>query len=286
MTKVSLNGNIMPKDACMIPITSSSAMYGLNVFEGFRGYRNEKGIYILGWSQHIRRFRDSIDLLALSCEVDEEKILKTIRELLRENNVQGGFSVKVAAMGIGDSWSHDETVLYVSASESGVWWLDDKLPSLTFSDVFRIEDNSLSPRIKCGANYMNGRMPLRKAQSCGFDYPVLCDDKGIVAEGPGASLIYMKNGSYFTTRPVDSVLQSITLDYVESLLRNKGITLKRVKTLKTDLLLADSIWLVGSRVELTPVSSIEHMKKTVDWSLVKLYRESLLNIDLEWQYYL
>ena len=62
----------------------------------------------------------------------------------------------------------------------------------------RLNDNMMSPRIKCISNYQNSRMALIEAQRNGYDYPILLNDQHKVTEGPASCLFLVRDGVAIT----------------------------------------------------------------------------------------
>ena len=124
----------------------------------------------------------------------------------------------------------------------------------------RISDNNLSPRIKCGANYINSRMGQREALRNGYDTCIFLNEMGKVAEGPGSCLFIVKNGSLITPDLTDSVLESITRDTVIKIAKDLGIAVQERSVDRTELYTCDEAFLCGSAMAITPVLSIDKYK--------------------------
>ena len=120
----------------------------------------------------------------------------------------------------------------------------------------RINDSSFPPRIKAGPNYLNSRLSLLEAKQNGYDYPILLNDRSTVAEGPGACLFIVRNGSLITPPVYASVLESITrnavIDVARSILK---VPVMEREIDRTELYLADEIFFVGTAIEIMPVES-------------------------------
>ena len=121
----------------------------------------------------------------------------------------------------------------------------------------RISDETLSPRIKCGANYINSRVGQREALRNGYDTCIFLNEAGKVAEGPGSCFFIVKNGTIITPQLTDSVLESITRDTVIKIAKGKGIPVVERTIDRTELYTCDEAFLCGSAMEMTPVLSID-----------------------------
>lgn len=121
----------------------------------------------------------------------------------------------------------------------------------------RISDETLSPRIKCGANYMNSRVGQREAIRNGYDTCIFLNEAGKVAEGPGSCLFIVKNDTLITPQLTDSVLESITRDSIIQIARKMDINVVERSIDRTELYTCDEAFLCGSAMEITPVLSID-----------------------------
>ena len=121
----------------------------------------------------------------------------------------------------------------------------------------RISDETLSPRIKCGANYINSRVGQREAIRNGYDTCLFLNEAGKVSEGPGSCFFVVKNGEIITPNLTDSVLESITRDTVMTIAKAKGYDVVERTIDRTELYTCDEAFLCGSAMEITPVLGID-----------------------------
>ena len=61
-------GKLVPADRALVPVLSPTAQFGLNVFEGMRGYWNEDDgqIFLFRVEDHLERLFDSCRLIGLA----------------------------------------------------------------------------------------------------------------------------------------------------------------------------------------------------------------------------
>lgn len=121
----------------------------------------------------------------------------------------------------------------------------------------RISDETLSPRIKCGANYINSRVGQREALRNGYDTCLFLNESGKVSEGPGSCFFMVTNGTLVTPMLTDSVLESITRDTIIKLAKAAGVPVVERTIDRTELYTCDEAFLCGSAMEVTPVLSID-----------------------------
>lgn len=259
-----LGGRIVPLPQASINVLSPTSQFGLNVFEGIRCYWNEEEqqLFAFRLSEHYRRLNQSIRLLELDSPFSEEELKKALVDVVRANGYREDLAVRqtVFVDGLG-SWGSDGPVnMFVApipkAGTSAEY--NKKGLHCCISSWRRIHDTDLSPRIKCGANYINSRMGQREALRNGYDTTIFLNQQGTVSEGPGSCLFIVKSGVLITPKLTDSVLESITRDTVLVLARQElKLPVEERSIDRTELYACDEVFLCGSSMGITPVYSVD-----------------------------
>ena len=121
----------------------------------------------------------------------------------------------------------------------------------------RINDRSLPPRVKAGANYINGRYAHLESIEAGYDLPIFLDSRGKVSEGAGSCIMMIRNGKLITPPVTASILESITRETLLIIALELDL-LTEVRTIdRTELYLADELFLCGSAAEVTPIIKLD-----------------------------
>lgn len=258
-----LNGEIINVNDAKINVLSPTAQFGLNVFEGIRCYWNQeqKQLFAFRLKEHYHRLLQSVKLLQIEEKYNQEQLQEALVQVIKANNYCEDIAVRqtIFVDGFG-TWHSKETagmfVSPISKAKTNPEY-NKKGLNCCVSSWRRISDNVLSPRIKCGANYINSRMAQREALRNGYDTTIFLNEFGKVAEGPGSCIFIIKNGKLITPMFTDSVLESITRDTIITLARENGIeTIERTID-RTELYTADEAFLCGSAMEVTPVNSVD-----------------------------
>ena len=121
----------------------------------------------------------------------------------------------------------------------------------------RINDEILSPRIKCGANYINSRIGQREALRNGYDTCIFLNEAGKISESPGACFFMVKEGTLITPQLTDNILESITRDTIIQLAKSKNIEVRERTIDRTEIYTCDEAFLCGSAMEITSILSID-----------------------------
>ncbi len=256
-------GEIVHVNDAKIDILAPTSQFGLNVFEGIPCYWNgeEKQLYAFRLDDHYDRLRRSAKLLQIDCPYTKDEMRKALIDTVRANEYDENLSVRQTLFvdGFG-SWGSDGPVgMFVAPIPKARTSAEYNKQGLhvCVSSWRRISENDLSPRIKCGANYMNSRVGQREALRNGYDTCLFLNDSGKVSEGPGSCFFMVKKGTLITPRLTDSVLESITRDTVLKLASILGCPAVERAIDRTELYTADEAFLCGSSMELTPVLSVD-----------------------------
>ncbi len=258
-------GKLQNVNEANINVLSPTVQYGLNVFEGIRCYLSSDGkaLYAFRLDDHIDRLYNSCKILKLQLPCSKSELISAIVKTVNANYFQSDVSIRVVAL-VNDigNWAYtDNCELLISPIEMRSHLLDEIGMSACISSWERISDRSMSPRIKCGANYMNSRISQLEALQNGYDMALMLNRHGYVSEGPGACLFMIKDNCLITPRSTDSILESITRDSVINLgTRKLGIQVIERAIDRTELYLADEVFLCGTAMEIKSIYSIDKIE--------------------------
>lgn len=256
-------GEIVNVNEAKINILAPTAQFGLNVFEGIPCYWNDeqKQLFAFRLDDHYDRLLRSAKLIQINCPYTKEDFQKALVDVIKANEYDENLSVRQTLFvdGFG-SWGSAEPVdMFVAPIPKGKTSSEYNKKGLhcCVTSWRRISDTTLSPRIKCGANYINSRVGQREALRNGYDSCIFLNDVGKVSEGPGSCFFIVVNGTLITSMLTDSVLESITRDTVIKLAKANGIPVEERTIDRTELYTCDEAFLCGSAMEITPVLSID-----------------------------
>lgn len=254
---------IIDVNDAMVNCLAPTAQFGLNVFEGIPCYWNdeEKQLYAFRLDDHYERLLKSAKLIQLDCQYTKEDFTKALIEVVRANEYDENLSVRQTLFvdGFGSWGSEGPVEMFVAPIPRGRTSAEYNKTGLNVcvTSWRRISDENLSPRVKCGANYINSRVGQREALRNGYDTCIFLNDKGKVAEGPGSCFFIIKNETIITPQLTDSVLESITRDTVIRLAESAGYKVQERTIDRTELYTCDEAFLCGSAMEITPVLSVD-----------------------------
>ena len=257
-------GQIMNVNEAMVNVLSPTSQFGLNVFEGIPCYWNDEQeqLYAFRLSDHYDRLIRSAKLIQLDSKFTKEDYKKALVDTVKANEYDENLSVRQTLFvdGFGSWGSEGPVEMFVAPIPRGRTAAEYNKKGLNccITSWRRISDENLSPRIKCGANYINSRVGQREALRNGYDTCIFLNEVGKVAEGPGSCFFMVKGNQLITPRLTDSVLESITRDTVIKL-ATEELSMEFVERTidRTEVYMADEAFLCGSAMEVTPIYTVD-----------------------------
>lgn len=266
--KVWLDGVIVEPEDANISIFTESAMRGANVYEGLRGYWSEKRGNFFVWllDAHIRRLFQSMKIMRMTPPYDQASFAKAVVEWIRANEFREDIHFRlVAYFGKGGGFRGFRP----GEITTGAWIAggprknDDAIRDgihVCVSSWRRISDDTVPPRVKSGSNYQNSRLAAVEAQVNGYDDVVLLTAQGKVAEAAGATLMLVRDGELITPPATDGILEGITRKTLMRLFKRSTGRKAIERTVdRTELYIADEVFICGSGEEVTPVVSVDRI---------------------------
>lgn len=235
------------------------------VFEGIRAYWNPETeqLNIFRLREHLRRLQQSMRMVHLSLDYSIDELTAAILDLLQANEIRedtyirpmgysGGASNKRFAQLGNDSSLLINTMPHPTHLRTG------RTQIAKVSSWTRISDDVMPPRIKNFSNYRNGRLAATEAKQDGYDVPILLTGQGKVAESSGACVMLVRDGKLITPDPTSSILESITRDALLTLAHDVlGLDVVERVVDRTELYIADEVFLCGTAAEITPIISVD-----------------------------
>ena len=114
-------------------------------------------------------------------------------------------------------------------------------------------------RIKATANYHAGRIATLQSKADGYDAPILLTRDGKVSESAGACLFMVRDGVVITPARDSDILESVTRDTVLQLAAELGLPTAERRADRTELYVADEVFLCGTGQELVPAAMVDRL---------------------------
>lgn len=278
-------GEIVHVNDANINILAPTSQFGLNVFEGIPCYWNseQKQLYAFRLDSHYERLLRSSKLIEIDNPYSKDEMKQGLFDVIKANEYMQDISVRQTLFveGFGSWGSSDPVNMFIAPiPKNGVSKeYNKKGLNACISSWRRISDNNLSPRIKCGANYINSRVGQREAIRNGYDTCIFLNESGKISEGPGSCFFMIKDGELVTPKLTDSVLESITRDSIIKISKNLGFNVIERGIDRTEVYTCDEAFLCGSAMEVTPVFSIDRYQLTTEAGVItKMIHKKYLDI--------
>ena len=168
-------GNLVPVKEAKVMALSPTAQFGLNVFEGIPAYWNEdkKQLFAFRLDDHYNRLLRSARLIQINCPYSKEQMKQALIDVVKANEFDENLSIRQTLfVDEWGSWGSEGPVqMFVAPLPRGKTNAEynKKKLNVCVTSWRRISENALSPRIKCGANYINSRYGQREAIRNGYD---------------------------------------------------------------------------------------------------------------------
>lgn len=262
--RIWFKGEILNVNDAKVNVLAPTSQFGLNVFEGIPCYWNddEKQLYAFRLDEHYERLIRSAKLIQFDLKYTKEDFKKALIDVVKANEYDENLSVRQTLFvdGFGSWGSEGPVEMFVAPIPRGRTSAEYNKKGLNccITSWRRISDENLSPRIKCGANYINSRVGQREALRNGYDTCIFLNEVGKVAEGPGSCFFMVKGNTVITSRLTDSVLESITRDTIIKLATEELRLKFEERTIdRTEVYMADEAFLCGSAMEVTPIFTVD-----------------------------
>ena len=261
---VFFDGEIVPHDEAKVHVSTTAFKFGAAVFEGVRGYWNERQeqLYLFRMPEHMQRLVYSQRVMRFEDIIDADYITGKAIELIRANEVRETLHMvpTVFVNGRGGPETRGPVALSITANPGFTRGYVQTGCSVQVSSWQRVPDNAMPVRVKCNANYQNGRLAAVQARSDGYDTALLLNSRGKVSEGPGQCFFMIRDGKAITPGTNNDILESITRDTIIELLpRYCGVEVEERDVDRSELAAADEAFFCGTAWEVTPILDIDRL---------------------------
>ncbi len=105
--------------------------------------------------------------------------------------------------------------------------------------------------------YLNSMLATMEARRGGYDEAIMLSHDGYIADGPGENIFVVKDGVLYTPPLAMSILPGITRDTIIQIAQDLGHRVEETLLIRTDLYLADEVFMVGTATEVAPVRAVD-----------------------------
>jgi branched-chain amino acid aminotransferase len=256
--------NFVPMRDAKVSIMTHAFMYGTATFEGIRAYWNaEQGkLYGLKLREHVERLRQSCRILMMKDVPSVDELTGLIVETLRRNGFREDVYVRPSfyksTKAIGVRLHHLDNELYIITLPFGNYIDTEAGVRVMSSSWRRNADEALPARGKIVGGYVNMAFQKSEAELNGFDEAIVLTADGHVNEASAANLFVVRDGVALTPPVTDDILEGVTRKAIIELLRNEKVPTEVRSIDRSELYIADEMFLCGTGVQISPVIEIDH----------------------------
>ena len=258
-------GRIVPVEDARISIMAHGFNYGTGCFEGIRAYWNEEQgeMYLLHAHEHFRRMARNAKILFMELPDTVESMVARSVELaratgyrqdiyLRPTLYKGDEIIGVRLHGLNDEF-------HIYAAPMGNYVDTARGLHLGTSSWRRIDDTAVPARAKIIGAYINSALCKTEAVMNGFDEGLFLNPDGHVCEGSAENFFMVRDGVLITPGVADNILEGITRSSIMEIAdREFGIKTVSRAIDRTEVYVADEIFICGTGAQLAWVSHVDH----------------------------
>ena len=271
----------VPFEEANVSIATHALHYGTAAFGGLRAVpdsRDPANILLFRLDKHIKRLCQSARFLLT--ELTEEKVLNALTTMLKANKPNMPIYIRpfiyTSDLGIAPRLHNIETDFFIYAIELGDYLSPDGV-SCRFSSWIRQQDCSLPLRGKISGAYITSSLAKTEAVKSGFDEALLMNSAGKVSEASGMNLFIVRDGKLITPGVDQDILEGITRNSVIELAKSNGVCVIERPVDKTELFIADEVFLTGTAAKITPIKQIESIVLSNERPIMNLLRDIMEN---------
>ena len=261
-----MNGEFVAWEDAKVHVLTHAMHYGTAVFEGIRAYDTEGGTGIFRHHDHLDRLERSAQLYYMDLPYAKEQIREATHELIARNGFKSCYIRPLVWRGFGpmglDPLANPVEAM-VAVWEWGAYLGEEgKREGIRakVSSWRRISPESLIPHAKASGQYLNSVLAKVESVHAGYDEAIMLDHRGNVCEGTGENVFVVKDGAIVTPPHSASILDGINRSSAMQIARDLGYTVTERDVARSELALADEVFLTGTAAELTPVREIDDME--------------------------
>jgi branched-chain amino acid aminotransferase len=231
------------------------------VFEGIRAYPSKNNLHIFRLGEHMERLRRSASVYSITVDYSTGDLEQATIALLKKNGIKESCYIRPIAF-VGQH-GIDLNVTTKSPTHSVILvfpfakYFKEEGINVCISTWRRINDSSTPPMAKAAGNYLNSILATQECNRNGYHESVMLDLDGNVSEAPGENIFVVRNDTIFTPYVGNSALDGITRDTAIIISRHLGYEVIERPISRTELYMANEIFLTGTAAEITAVVNID-----------------------------
>lgn len=260
-----LRGAFLPFEQAQVSIATHTLHYGTGIFGGMRGWPapdTPNQILLFRLDAHCQRLSHSARYLHYTLE---PAVLRArLIDFVHLNKPPFPFYIRplvyTASLVVTPRLHDVEMDLLIYGMEMRNYFPDTGEVGIRcrISSWLRQADQSLPLRGKVTATYITSALANTEAMMSGFDEAILMNAQGKVSEASAMNLFVVRKGQLITPSVDQDILEGITRDSILILAQDLGIPVIQRPVDKSELFIADELFLCGTAAQIAPIRCIEN----------------------------
>ena len=289
--KIWMNGELIDWDDAKVHVGSHGLHYGTGVFEGIRCYDTPQGPAIFRLDDHLERLLNSAKLLYMEMPFTAKELRTASMDIVCANGLPSCYLRPLAFYGYGELGvaARDNPIDVVIMSWPwGTYLGDDGLRNgirAKVSSWERVGPNVIPHVAKATGVYLNSMLAVTEANRAGYEEAIMLTHDGYVADGSGENIFTVKDGVLYTPDLAAGILQGITRNTIIQIAQDLGYTVVEKNLIRSDLHIADEVFMCGTAAEVTPIREIDDIEigvGEVTKAIQKAYLDTVNGVTDRW----
>lgn len=261
--KIWMNGDLVDWDDAKIHVLTHTLHYGTGVFEGIRAYETADGPAVFRLTEHIERLFNSAKILGMTIPYTVDELIDATKATVASTGLPSCYIRPLAYFGYGEMGLNTlpcSVDVSIACWPWGAYLGDDAVQKgvrMKISSWTRHDHNTMPPAAKTVGNYVNSSLAKVEALNAGYDEAIMLAPNGLVAECTGENIFVVRHGVVLTPPTSAGALEGITQSSVSRILADLGHELRVDNIARSDLYVAEEIFVCGTAAEVSSVNSVD-----------------------------
>jgi branched-chain amino acid aminotransferase len=258
-----MNGELVDWADAKIHVLTHTLHYGTGVFEGIRAYETADGPAVFRLTEHIERLFNSAKILGMTIPYTVDELVDATKATVASTGLPSCYIRPLAYFGYGEMGLNTlpcTVDVSIACWPWGAYLGDDAVNKgvrMKISSWTRHDHNTMPPAAKTVGNYVNSSLAKVEALNAGYDEAIMLAPNGLVAECTGENIFVVRKGMVLTPPTSAGALEGITQSSVSRILADLGHELRVDNIARSDLYVAEEIFVCGTAAEVSSVNSVD-----------------------------